>query len=85
MIILLLNLEPDFENIKKQILTRAGIQNFDEALGYFVIPPPNTYVMVSQSHSQSDSRGGRGNNRGRGQRLHCTYGNRLGNTRDRSY
>ena len=32
MIILLLNLGPDFENIREQILTRAVIPNFDEAL-----------------------------------------------------
>ena len=32
MIILLLNLGPDFENIWEQILTGAIIQNFDEAL-----------------------------------------------------
>ena len=32
MIILLLNLGPDFENIWKQILTGAVIPNFDEAL-----------------------------------------------------
>ena len=32
MIILLLNLGQDFENIQEQILTRAVIPNFDEAL-----------------------------------------------------
>ena len=31
MIILLLNLEPDFENIREQILTGAVISNFNEA------------------------------------------------------
>ena len=31
MIILLLNLIPDFENIREQILTRAVIPDFDEA------------------------------------------------------
>ena len=31
MIILLLNLGPDFENIREQILTGAVIPNFDEA------------------------------------------------------
>ena len=30
-------------------------------------------MIVSQSHSQSDSRGGRCSNRGRGQRPQCTY------------
>ena len=32
MIILLLNLGPNFENIREQILTGAVIPNFDEAL-----------------------------------------------------
>ena len=32
MIILLLNLRPDFENIREQILIGAVIPNFDEAL-----------------------------------------------------
>ena len=41
--------------------------------------------MVSQSHSRSDSRGGRGSNRGRGQHPQCTYYHRLGHTRDRCY
>ena len=69
MIILLLNLGPDFENIWEQILTRAVIQNFDEVVArllchtstttqsmHFEITP-DTSVMVSQSHSRSDSRG----------------------------
>ncbi|RVX14428.1 Retrovirus-related Pol polyprotein from transposon RE1 [Vitis vinifera] len=38
-------------------------------------------VLVSQTNSQ----GGRSGNRGRGQRLHCTYCNKLGHTRDRCY
>ena len=41
--------------------------------------------MVSQSHSRSDSRGGRSSNRGRGQHPHCTYYKRLGHTRDQCY
>ena len=77
MIILLLNLRPDFENIREQILTGAVILNFDEALARllrhtstatqsmpFEITPDN-YVMVSQSLSRGDSRGGRDSNRGR--------------------
>ena len=41
MIILLLNLMPDFENIREQILTGAVIPNIlmRFLLGYFVIPP----------------------------------------------
>ena len=42
-------------------------------------------MMVSQSLSRGDSRGGRSSNRGRGQRPQCTYCHRLGHTRDRCY
>ncbi|RVW76991.1 Retrovirus-related Pol polyprotein from transposon TNT 1-94 [Vitis vinifera] len=35
--------------------------------------------------SQTTSRGGRSGTRGRGQRSHCTYCNKLGHTRDRCY
>ena len=74
MIILLVNLEPDFENIREQIHTGAVIPNFDEALARLLRHTstatqsmrfeitPDTFVMVSQSHSQSDSKGGRGSN-----------------------
>ena len=97
MIILLLNLGLDFENIREQILTRAVIPNFDEALAWLLCHTstatksmrfeitPGTYVMVSQSLSRGDSRGGRGNNRGRGQRPQCTYCHRLRHTWDRCY
>ena len=63
MIILLLNLEPDFENIREQILTGATIPNFDEVLARLLRHTsiatqsmqseitPDTSIMVSQSHS----------------------------------
>ena len=63
MIILLLNLGPDFENIREHILIGAVIPNFDEALARLLRHnstatqsmrseiTPDTYVMVSQSHS----------------------------------
>ena len=97
MIILLLNLELDFENIWEQVLTGAVIPNFDEVLARLLRHTstatqsmrseiiPYTFVMVSQSHSRSDSQGGRGSNRGRGQHPHCTYCHRLGHTGDRCY
>ena len=97
MIILLLNLGQDFENIQEQILTRAVIPDFDEALARLLRYTstatqsmqseitPDTSVMVSQSLSRGDSKGGRGSNRDRGQRPQCTYCHRLGNTRDRCY
>ena len=94
MIILLLNLGPDFENIQEQILIEAVIPDFDEALAQLLRHTstttqseqskitPDTSMMVSQSHSRSNSQGGCGSNRGRGQRPHCTYCHRLGHTRD---
>ena len=63
MIILPLNLRPDFENIREQILIGAIIQNFDEALARLLRHTStatqsiqyeitsDTSVMVSQSHS----------------------------------
>ena len=89
MIILLLNLGPNFEKIRQQILTRAVIPTFDEALARLLRHTstatqsirseitPDTSMMVSQSHSRSDSKGGRGSNRGRGQRPQCTYCHRF--------
>ena len=63
MIILLLNLGPDFENIREQILIGAIIPNFDEALARLLRHTstatqsmrfdikPDTSMMISQSHS----------------------------------
>ena len=97
MIILLLNLGPDFENIWEQILTGAVIPNFDETLARLLRHTItatqsmrskitlDAFVMVSQSFSLGDSRGGRGSNRGRGQRPQCTCCHRLGHTRDQCY
>ena len=60
MIILLLNLGPDFENIRQQILTEAVIPNFDEPLAQLLRHTstvtqsmrseitPDTSMMVSQ-------------------------------------
>ena len=97
MIILLLNHGPNFKNIREQILTRGIIPNFDEALAQLLRHTstatqsmryeitPDTSMMVSQSHSRSDSRSGRGSNRGRRQRPQCTYCDRLRDTHDRCY
>ena len=98
MIILLFNLGSYFENIREQMLTGAIIPNFDEALARLLHDTSttttqsirseitlDTSVVVSQSHSRSESKGGRGSNRGRGQRPHCTYCHRLGHTRDQCY
>ncbi|KAJ9699454.1 hypothetical protein PVL29_008172 [Vitis rotundifolia] len=47
--------------------------------------PSNNTSDSSMLVSQTNSRGGRSGNRGRGQRPHCTYCNKLGHTRDRCY
>ena len=79
------------------MLIGAIIPNFDEALAWLLRHTstatqsmrfeitPDTSMMVSQSLSRGDSRGGRGSNRGRGQRPQCTYCHRLGHTRGRCY
>ena len=97
MIILLLNIGPDFENIREQILTGAVIPNFDEVLAWLLRHTstatqsmrseitPDTSVMVSQSLSRGDSKSGCDSNRGRGQRPQCTYCHKFGHTRDQSY
>ena len=97
MIIHLLNLGPNFENIQERILTGAVIPNFDEVLDRllrhtFIATQsmqseitPNTFVMVSQSHARSDSRGRCGSNRCREQHPQCKYCHRLRHTRDRCY
>ncbi|RVW73205.1 Retrovirus-related Pol polyprotein from transposon RE2 [Vitis vinifera] len=47
--------------------------------------PSNSASDSSVLVSQTTSRGGRSGIRGRGQRPHCTYCNKLGHTRDRCY
>ena len=97
MIILLLNLGSYFDNIQEQILTRAIIPNFDEALARLLHHTStatqsmryeitlNASMMVSQSHSRVESQGGRGSNRCKGQHPHYTYCNKLSHTRDQCY
>ena len=77
-IILLLNLGPNFENIWEQIITGAINPNIDGALARLLRHTStvtqsmrseitsDTFVVVSQSHSQSDSTSERGSNRGKG-------------------
>ncbi|RVW73627.1 hypothetical protein CK203_056984 [Vitis vinifera] len=47
--------------------------------------PSDSALDSSVLVSQTTSRGGRSGTRGRGQRPHCTYCNKLGHTRDRCY
>ncbi|RVX19838.1 Retrovirus-related Pol polyprotein from transposon RE1 [Vitis vinifera] len=69
MVLTLIGLRPDLEPIRDQILTLPSDSASDSS------------VLVSQT----TSRGGRSGTRGRGQRPHCTYCNKLGHTRDRCY
>ncbi|RVX00280.1 Retrovirus-related Pol polyprotein from transposon TNT 1-94 [Vitis vinifera] len=50
----------------------------DQILGSSSVPSLDDFLTTT-------SRGGRSGNRGRGQRPHCTYCNKLGHTRDRCY
>ncbi|RVX08781.1 Retrovirus-related Pol polyprotein from transposon TNT 1-94 [Vitis vinifera] len=51
----------------------------------FLTLPSDSASDSSVLVSQTTSRGGRSGTRGRGQRPHCTYCNKLGHTRDRCY
>ncbi|RVW70964.1 Retrovirus-related Pol polyprotein from transposon RE1 [Vitis vinifera] len=51
------------------------------AIRFLAVSPLHPWMMFSQTNS----RGGRSGNRGRGQRPYCTYCNKLGHTRDRCY
>ncbi|RVW26617.1 Retrovirus-related Pol polyprotein from transposon TNT 1-94 [Vitis vinifera] len=72
-----------------QILGSCSVPSLDDVFARLLrisstqtLPSDNTSdssVLVSQTNS----RGGRSGNRGRGQRPHCTYCNKFGHTRDR--
>ncbi|RVW30164.1 Retrovirus-related Pol polyprotein from transposon TNT 1-94 [Vitis vinifera] len=65
------------------VLTLIGLRPDLETvpIRFLAVPPFHPWMMFSQTNS----RGGRSGNRGRGQRPHCTYCNKLGHTRDRCY
>nr|CAN66955.1 hypothetical protein VITISV_020634 [Vitis vinifera] len=91
MVLTLIGLLPDLETIRDQILGSSSVPSLDDVFARLlhisstqILPSDNTSdssVLVSQTNS----RGGRSGNRGRGQRPHCTYCNKLGHTRDRCY
>ncbi|RVW87654.1 hypothetical protein CK203_041182 [Vitis vinifera] len=86
-----IGLRPDLETIRDQILGSSSVPSLDDVFARLLrisstqtLPSDNTSdssVLVSQTNS----RGGRSGNRGRDQRPHCTYCNKLGHTRDRCY
>ncbi|RVW12305.1 Retrovirus-related Pol polyprotein from transposon RE2 [Vitis vinifera] len=91
MVLTLIGLRPDLETVRDQILGSSSVPSLDDVFARLLrisstqtLPSDNTSdssVLVSQTNS----RGGRSGNRGRGQRPHCTYCNKLGHTRDRCY
>ena len=91
MVLTLIGLCPDLETVRDQILGNSSVPSLDDVFAHLLcisstqtLPSDNTSdssVLVSQTNS----RGGRSGNRGRGQCPHCTYYNKLGHTRDRCY
>ena len=91
MVLTLIGLRPDLETVRDQILGSSSVPSLDDVFALLLrisstqtLPSDNTSdssVLVSQTNS----RGGRSGNRGKGQRPHCTYCNKFGHTRDRCY
>ncbi|RVW16568.1 Retrovirus-related Pol polyprotein from transposon TNT 1-94 [Vitis vinifera] len=91
MVLTLISFRPNLETISDQIIGSSSVPSLDDVFARLLrisstqtLPSDNTSdssVLVSQTNS----RGGRSGNRGRGQRPHCTYCNKLGHTRDRCY
>ncbi|RVX18320.1 Serine/threonine-protein kinase ATM [Vitis vinifera] len=91
MVLTLIGLRPDLEPIRDQILGSSSVPSLDDVFAR-LLRLSSTQTLPSASASDSSvlvshttSRGGRSGTRGRGQRPHCTYCNKLGHTRDRCY
>ena len=91
MVLTLIGLRPDLEPIRDQILGSSSVPSLDDVFARLLrISSTQTLPSDSASDSsvlvsQTTSQGGRSGTRGRGQRPHCTYCNKLGHTRDRCY
>ncbi|XP_019079783.1 uncharacterized protein LOC109123722 [Vitis vinifera] len=91
MVLTLIGLRLDLESVRDQILASPSVPSLDDVFARLlrlsstqtlsIDGPSDSSVLASQTNS----RGGRSGNRGRGQRLQCTYCNKLGHTRDRCY
>ena len=91
MVLTLIGLRLDLESVRDQILASPSVPSLDDVFARLLRlsstqtlstdGPSDSSVLASQTNS----RGGRSGNRGRGQRLQCTYCNKLGHTRDRCY
>ena len=87
----LIGLRPDLEYVRDQILASSSVPSLDDVFACLLRlsftqtlstdGPSDSSVLASQTNS----RGGRSGNRGRGQRPQCTYCNKFGHTRDRCY
>ncbi|RVW76715.1 hypothetical protein CK203_047594 [Vitis vinifera] len=91
MVLTLIGLRPDLEPIRDQILGSSSVPSLDDVFAR-LLRLSSTQTLPSASASDSSvlvshttSQGGRSGTRGRGQRPHCTYCNKLGHTRDRCY
>ncbi|RVW96401.1 Retrovirus-related Pol polyprotein from transposon RE1 [Vitis vinifera] len=91
MVLTLIGLRPDLEPVRDQILGSSSVPSLDDVFAR-LLRISSTQTLPSDSISDSSvlvshttSRGGRSGNRGRGQRPHCTYCNKVGHTRDRCY
>ncbi|RVW70757.1 Retrovirus-related Pol polyprotein from transposon RE1 [Vitis vinifera] len=91
MVLTLIGLRPDLEPVRDQILGSSSVPSLDDVFARLLrISSTQTLPFDSTSDSsvlvsQTSSQGGRSGTRGRGQRPHCTYCNKLGHTRDRCY
>ncbi|KAJ9674919.1 hypothetical protein PVL29_024063 [Vitis rotundifolia] len=91
MVLTLIGLRPNLKTVCDQILGSSSVPSLDDVFARLLrisstqpLSSDNT-LDSSVLVSQTNSRGGRNGNRGRGQRPHCTYCNKLGHTRDRCY
>ncbi|RVW89047.1 Retrovirus-related Pol polyprotein from transposon TNT 1-94 [Vitis vinifera] len=91
MVLTLIGLCLNLETVRNQILGDSSVPSLDDVFAC-LLRISSTQNLSSDNTSdssilvsQTNSRGGRSGNQGRGQRLHCTYCNKLGHTRDRCY
>nr|CAN68461.1 hypothetical protein VITISV_037728 [Vitis vinifera] len=91
MVLTLIGLRPDLESVRDQILASPSVPSLDDVFARLLrVSSTQTLSTDGPSDSsvlasQTNSRGGRSGNWGRGQRPQCTYCNKLGHTRDRCY
>ena len=91
MVLTLIGLLSDLETVRDQILGSPSVPSLDNVFARLLrISSTQTLSSDSTSDSsvlvsQTNPQGGCSGNRGRGQRPHCTYCNKLGHIRDRCY